>query len=151
MKVYVCAARRSPKTANVYKVCEAMGWSKPTFIDLSPNGYRVKWGGYSFHLRNCMQPTIRKLEEKYGDSGIDVIPNTYANLEHETTMWLMELLNLSYSDAVKLLDKTIQECTQSGAIDEYINNILDEIEEKTGIKCHLNRGGHLIIPFAENT
>ena len=47
MKVYVKASNRSLKTANVYKILEAMDWNKPTFMDATSSGYRLKWGGRS--------------------------------------------------------------------------------------------------------
>lgn len=43
MKVYVQAKRqRISRTANVYKVIEAMNWNKPTFMDKGRFGYICK-------------------------------------------------------------------------------------------------------------
>lgn len=30
-------------------------------------------------------------------------------------------------------------------------SIIKEIKDKTGVQCHLNRGGHLVIPYAEDS
>lgn len=37
MKIY--ASKRSPETANVYKVIDAMDWNKPTFMNKGKDGY----------------------------------------------------------------------------------------------------------------
>lgn len=41
-------ANKRQSTKNVTRVCEAMDWWRPTFIDKTANGHRCKWGGHSF-------------------------------------------------------------------------------------------------------
>ena len=79
---------KSPKMNNVRRVIKAMDWNKPTFVDPTSSGYRLKWGGHNF------------------------------------------LYNIDPIEAQK---------------------IIKEIENKTGIKCMLNRGGYLVVPYSDDT
>lgn len=47
MKRYIRSATRSPETALVYEVCDAMDWNYPMFKNRTKDGYACKWGGRS--------------------------------------------------------------------------------------------------------
>lgn len=94
-KCYVEASRRSPKTANVYRILDVMDWNKPTFMDATSSGYRLKWGGRS---------EVEKLMKD----------------------------GMSREDAFAEIQKDI-----------------DEIKEKTGIQCIMNRNGYIVVPYSE--
>lgn len=89
------ASRRSPKTANVYRILDAMDWNKPTFMDATSSGYRLKWGNRS---------EVEKLMKD----------------------------GMSREDAFAEIQKDI-----------------DEIKEKTGIQCIMNRNGYIVVPYSE--
>ena len=84
MKFRFLNEKVNPQADNVRTIISVMDWNKPTFMDRTKFGYKLKWGGHNF---------------------------------------------LAY--------RTLEEAEE----------ILDEIEDKTGIRCHLNRNGYLIVPY----
>lgn len=95
MKLYVKASNRSTKTANVYKILDAMDWNKPTFMDATSSGYRLKWGGRS-EVEKMIRDGMSR-EEAFAE----------------------------------------------------VQNTIDEIKQKTGIQCIMNRNGYIVVPYAE--
>lgn len=140
MKIY--ASNRSPETANVYKVIDAMDWNKPTFMNKGKDGYICKWGGISLKQReldDCMQA--------YFEDNYDIDIGTYSPTVTVSVSRIAKGLNISAKEARSIYDKVYKECSEFA---EYeMQNMLKEIKTKTGIDCKLTPSGNLVIPYAE--
>lgn len=148
-------ANKRQSTKNVTRVCEAMNWNRPTFIDKTANGHRCKWGHFSFLFDYITDESQKILCREYG-----LDPSILDNSKHYgVEEALADKLGIEWNDFYgsdlgkeigtrygELLDdpKVINQA-RNAAEDE-----LAEVYEKTGINCFLNRGGFLIVPFAED-
>lgn len=125
MKRYVKSAKsKSPLKQNVYDVLELMDWRTPTFCDKGKYGYICKWGGRSLVDHKAHDIADDRLKQEFG-SDIQSWPDK------------------AWSKKKKYLAEARSEAKQ--IVEDEINEIFDKI----GIKCKLTPQGHLVIPFNE--
>lgn len=132
-----------------------MDWWRPTFIDKTANGHRCKWGGHSFLDGYIEIEAVKELCSEYNVDpnsldDCDILDIEHAIADQIGIIW-DNLLDTDeyyeFRDKYKQLrrdPKIIQRAKDA------CEARLDEVYEKTGINCFLNRGGFLIVPFAED-
>lgn len=166
MKKYIKTASSRPQTfqkrystKNVKEVCNAMGWEYPTSVNKTEDGYKCQWYGQSFLDRRMSDNMYKILCDQYGlnlDSlGYEDRFAKFVRLvtgksefylqyrdstdEEKEIFWqLCDERRDLYHDS-ELWKQSREECEE----------MLDEAYERTGINCFLNKGGNLIVPFAE--
>lgn len=127
---------RSPKTKYVYEVCDAMGWEYPMYKDKTPRGYRCKWGGRSLVEHKTYKLANAAFANKYGIDDLETVVEFPEFAAKEAG-----LLQEYRDEKSSLLKEALPEA------EKIVQGYIDEIYDKTGIRCFINKGGNLIVPY----
>lgn len=165
MKRYIeSASRPKPEikrqsTVNVHKVCEAMYWNYPTFVDKTVSGHKCKWGGHNFIAGYLDDLATEAMCSKY-NVGYDTLDDL--SLVGGKFMEFMRILAdragiddfefYRHQEGRKLRgehDDLMRDPVVQQKAKDMAEAELDEVYERTGINCFLNKNNFLIVPFAE--
>ena len=149
-RVIRAAGKRIGRTRPVYEVLEAMDYNKPTYVDPTVNGYKVKWGGLTIRQR-VRERLANELVSSYIKQDVlrELSKSTYYRYKdnpEKLYSMLYDDRSVAGSEYRNALNKAKHDVAEAD-IEAKMQEMLDDIFDKTGYQCHFTREGNLVIPY----